>query len=219
MPGTGALRQWPKRRSRRCAREEPRAPGPGSPRKDPGSTEGGTSRSDGTRTTAIDILVSLSRSASGRVPRVSSPYDQAPRVFRPMKAASGQPIVGSGRAELGARVPSSSSTPDVTPDGTGQVHPGGGGMSVSPTLRQVPPFLLPRRLKTQLGLREAKAPDDWQVFRLGSGLFQAGAVGPDLILRPDRDDHGVIEPARVVSVPDYQACLASTKDAWTVDET
>ncbi len=136
-----------------------------------------------------------------------------------MKAESGAPIVGGGRAELGARVPSSSSTPDVTPDGAGQVHPGGGGMSVSPTLRQVPPFLLPRRLKDQLGLREAKAPNDWQVFRLGSGLFQEASVGPDLVLRPDRDDHGVIEPARAMSEPDYQACLASSKHAWTVDET
>jgi len=136
-----------------------------------------------------------------------------------MKATGDRPMIGSGRGELGVRLPGGPSKPDVTPDGAGLVHPGGGGMSVSPTLRQLPPFLLPRRLNGALGLREAKGPSDWLVFRLGSAPFDAAAIGPDLRLRPDSDDHGLVEPDRTMPEGQYQACLGSTLDAWVIDET
>lgn len=149
---------------------------------------------------------------------VSSPYDQAPRIFRTMKADGDRPLTGSGRGELGVRLPGGSVKPDVTPDQAGLVHPGRGGMSVSPSLRQLPYFLIPQRLDSALGLRGAKAPNDWRVWRMGSGPFVGSAVGPDLSLRPDGDDHGLLEPSRAMLASDYQTFLGDTRDAWAIDE-
>ncbi|UQA54985.1 hypothetical protein [Polyangium aurulentum] len=135
-----------------------------------------------------------------------------------MKADGDRPLVGSGRGELGVRLPGGMGKPDVTPDEANLVHPGRGGMSVSPSLRQLPYFLIPRRLDETLGLRGAKAPNDWCVWRMGIGPFIGAAVGPDLFLRPDGDDHGLLEPSRVMLASDYQTFLGGTRDAWVIDE-
>lgn len=146
----------------------------------------------------------------------------APRMFRTMKEDGGRPRMGVSRGELGARLPGGTAKEDVKPDGEGRVHPGGGGVSVSPSLRDLPPNLIPRRLQGTLA-RDARAPNDWRVWRLGAGPFTHGDVGPELQLRPDqpRDGkitHGELEPSRSMPVDEYQGALRSTRDAWEIDE-
>lgn len=146
----------------------------------------------------------------------------APRMFRTMKEDGGRPTTGVSRGELGARLPGGTAKEDVKPDGDGLVHPGGGGMSVSPSLRDLPPNLIPRRLQGSLA-RDARAPNDWRVWRLGTTPFAPGAVGTMLQLRPDqprdgKTTHGAIEPSRSMPVDEYQGALQSTRDAWEIDE-
>lgn len=140
----------------------------------------------------------------------------APRMFRSMKEEAGHPLMGANRAELGARLPGGRGEPDIEPDGDGLVHPGRGGMSVAPSLRHLPPHLVPRRLRGRV--REATGPNHFRVWRMGEGPFARGAVGPRLRLRPSGPHHGMVEPSGPMAVGDYQEALGSTRDAWVIDE-
>ncbi len=46
------------------------------------------------------------------------------------------------------------------------------------------------------------------------------ALGPDLVYRPVRRrdrEHGFIEPAREMSLDEYESALAATRDLWRVE--
>src|SRR5437879_4603686 len=72
-----------------------------------------------------------------------------PLVYRAMQSEKDGPMVGHERSDtLGVR------EADVQPV-DGLVHPGAGGMSVSRSKQELPPHLIPKRLRTQ-GYPEAR---------------------------------------------------------------
>ena len=54
---------------------------------------------------------------------------------------------------------------------------------------------------------------------MGEGNFQDGALAPGLNFRRDNATHGLVEPATVVPLADFEANLAATRDQWIIDET
>ena len=127
-------------------------------------------------------------------------------------------MVGPSSRMLGVRVPPDP-YPDILPDTNGDVAPVGQGMSVAPSLRELPPHRVPRRLRHLK--RGARGRDDDRVFRMGEGDFKRCAVSDLLQLRPDpveTPEHGVIEPATQMPVPGYQEALAATRDEWSIHE-
>src|SRR5579859_3366185 len=100
-----------------------------------------------------------------------------PLIWKAMKIDRDKPMVGRGAVLLGVRV-GSSENDDVSPDGEGYVHPGHGGMSVSPNVEILPPHRLPRRLREKYPDRfpEATSPNNVHCWWMGNGGFAAGHV-------------------------------------------
>ena len=136
-----------------------------------------------------------------------------PKIYRGMKQEQGKPALGAAATTLGARVPN-----DIEADAGGLVHPGTGGMSVSPTLRTLPYFCVPERL--QMIYPRARGRNDLAVWSMGTGDFAEGSVTENLNLRPDpaNTKHGLVEPASSMTLDDYQNALAATQEAWILDE-
>ena len=132
-----------------------------------------------------------------------------PRVYRVMQEENGKPKLGSSATTLGVRVPG-----DIEPDGNGNVHPGTGGMSVSPSLSALPAILVPKRLKDQVPA--ARGSDGHRVWSLGEGVFVAAPVAPGLVLRPDPHDrrHGFVEPGIIMPLESYREVIDDTRDSW-----
>ncbi len=136
-----------------------------------------------------------------------------PKIYRSMKQMSGQPMIGDSATTLGVRVPT-----DIVPDATDDVHPGTGGMSVSPSLWDVPIHRVPTRLRHLVP--DAHGTDSLFVWRLGSGPFVQTAVAPGLQLRldPANSRHGFVEPEAAMSVDIYRDALTATQEQWIIDE-
>gem|GEM_PF-1609277 len=110
------------------------------------------------------------------------------KLYRGMKeAADGKPAVGPSGRTLGARPET-----DIPVDGD-RVTPGTGGMSVNPDD--------PRYV-----------PD----YRAKDGVWQLDEsdIGPDLQFVQDQKTHGVLEPAREMTIDEYQSALEGTRCAW-----
>lgn len=136
-----------------------------------------------------------------------------PRIYRVMKPETEEkPAVGRSATSLGVRIPQ-----DIQPDENGLVEPGQGGMSVSPSLQDLPDFLVPERLEYLVP--GASGRDKHRVWRMGEGDFTASAVSADLSLRPDKPGHGLVEPASRMTLTEYENALAATQKQWLVDET
>jgi hypothetical protein len=137
-----------------------------------------------------------------------------PKIYRVMRAGEdGKPLIDAdkGVPTLNVRVPT-----DIKPDANGEVLLGTKGMSVGPDLRTTPAFLVPGRLRH---LRQgASGDDDNTVFSHGEGPFVQGKVAAQLILRPDKPNHGVVAPESKVPLATYRAALAATKNDWNPDE-
>src|SRR5215218_7787968 len=101
-----------------------------------------------------------------------------PKIYRVMQADDRKPMLGESRRTLGVLVPG-----DIHPDAAGRVHPGMKGMSVSPSLRDLPPHRIPKRLRHLVLAAEGKDADF--VWSMGEGAFVAGPVTSGLQLRPD----------------------------------
>ncbi|MFH1865038.1 MAG: hypothetical protein ABIK85_04075 [Candidatus Eisenbacteria bacterium] len=119
--------------------------------------------------------------------------------MRPDAADPSQPQCGPDARSLGARVPR-----DIEPDDKGNVHPGTGGMSVSP---DDPRNLPQHRRPPSLG-GTGKDP-----------MFVIADVdlGASLVFRPDARNpgrHGFVEPASIVAVEAYQRALCDTAPNW-----
>jgi hypothetical protein len=122
------------------------------------------------------------------------------QLFRAMKEEDdGMPETGPSARTLGARP--GIDVPSVDPNDV--ISPGQGGLSVSPD--------------DPLGLPVHRRPPELQ----GTGKdpvwsLAVSDLGPDLIYRPDpkRPDHGFIEPARPMSLDEFQRALAQTRDLW-----
>jgi hypothetical protein len=143
-----------------------------------------------------------------------------PTVFRSMKAAAdGLPVVGDQSKELGVRVPPNPHADiDVDPY-TSLVVLNGSGMSVAENWRHLPGHLIPARL-SPIEPR-ARGSDDLKCYRLGDGPFSPGPVanGLELVLKPGSSESGNLVPSVAVSVSQFQADLAGTREQWVVDET
>jgi hypothetical protein len=136
-----------------------------------------------------------------------------PKIYRGMKQDQGKPAIGTTGVTLGIRVPV-----DIEADANGLVHAGTGGMSVSPTLLDLPKHRVPTRLQTIYPA--ASGNDNLCVWSLGSGEFFSGAIAEHLRLRldPVKAKHGFVEPSASMSLEQYQHALQSTQDGWIIDE-
>jgi hypothetical protein len=132
-----------------------------------------------------------------------------------MLGEDGKPIVGSDSNMLGVRIPPHK-RPDIFPDADGNVSLGVHGMSVAPTWRDLPPFLIPKRLEHLAP--DARGRDELICFRYGDGDFIQSPVTEELFLKPNSPTHGTVQPAYLMSSVDFQASLAATRDDWKVDE-
>lgn len=133
-----------------------------------------------------------------------------PLIYRAMLRDGEHPAVGPSRKMLGVEIPG-----DIA-EQLGEVRPNQGGMSVSPTWRDLPRHRVPRRLKHLAP--KASGSNAYECWRLGDGPFEAGVVAEGVSLRPDRPGHGLVEPSRAMPAQDYQRYLATTRDLWEVDE-
>ena len=139
-----------------------------------------------------------------------------PKIYRVMKKDGERPMIGSSATTLGVRVPA-----DIRPDASGDVHPGTGGMSVSPSLRSLrslPARLIPTRLRQIIP--GAAGSNSLFVWSMGERPFASGAVTDQLDLRPDpnNSNHGFVEPGSVMELEVYEKALAATQGTWRIDE-
>lgn len=128
------------------------------------------------------------------------------KIFRTMSCDGAHPRVGTEPNCLGARV-----GVDVHPV-EGLVGPGG-GLSVAPDWRELPGHLIPRRLKPLYPGAKGKREGDC-IWYAGETPFTAGDFASGLCLRVTSPHHGQLEPAKHMSVNDYQNALADTRNAW-----
>lgn len=142
-----------------------------------------------------------------------------PRAVRLMRAEGNVPVLGETASTLGVRVPK-----DIAPDGEGLVTPDGKhGLSVRPTLDaylEDACAFVPRRYrdKDAIKFRNATGNNNVKTFRLGDARFTRAQVSELLVLAPDRVDHGVIEPAKKMSLETYKGAIAATQPDWEIDE-
>jgi hypothetical protein len=53
---------------------------------------------------------------------------------------------------------------------------------------------------------------------MGSGQFVSEQVATGLLLRPDGNTHGNVEPDCQMTLSEYREALAATRDQWVRDE-
>lgn len=125
--------------------------------------------------------------------------------FRSMTPApDGLPEVGRSGRTLGVRIPR-----DITPDETGLVWPGQGGMSVAPDS----PWSLPHHRRPRGMGRGSTGPGDDRVFSLAPEAL----VTHGLVARRDPGApvvHALVEPARGVRLDEFERSLAATRPCW-----
>lgn len=137
-----------------------------------------------------------------------------PRVYRVMKGdKTGKPQIGDTSVTLGVRVPA-----DIAPDSSGMVQPGTGGMSVAPSMGDLPARMVPVRLRSRVP--GASGRDSLNVWGMGEGAFEEASLAADLSLRPDPKNprHGFAEPEIRMALDRFRAALAATRSDWMVDE-
>jgi hypothetical protein len=144
-----------------------------------------------------------------------------PRVYRGMREENSVPALGSSSTTLGVRLPDVSQpglVPDITPDASGLVKPGQGGISVSPDIVHLPPHAIPTRLKSRYPRASGNARI--RIRRLGEGPFSDGSLSDELSFRvdPKNAGHGFIEPASDMHVNAYLDAIRSTRDQWQIAE-
>lgn len=146
-----------------------------------------------------------------------------PRAYRTMKAVGvpPRPVVGDSATRLGVR------ERDLEPDRDGNVRPGRGGMSVVSSIaglrRRVAklvfsPSMVPQRLNDLGRVPGAMGSNALRVFRIGEGSFERGALTGQLMLVPNRDDHGTVQPASLMPFCDYKQAIYNTRDSWVSGE-
>ncbi len=117
---------------------------------------------------------------------------------------------------LGVRGVPVNQVSDIDLDQDGNVIRNGKGMSVAPSWRDLPIFLIPKRLRDRVpGARGSEA---LYCFTFGDGPFASGLIAEGLDLMVDVPRHGLVVPRVSVSLKQYQSDLAKTRDHWIVDE-
>ncbi len=67
--------------------------------------------------------------------------------------------------------------------------------------------MVPRRLNDSGKVPGAIGPRTLHLFRIGEGGFERGELTERLVLAPDRDDHGTIQPATTMPYGDYKRAI------------
>ncbi len=127
-----------------------------------------------------------------------------------------KPVVDATGKGLGVRVEPVRGVSDVDVDDQNRVILNGKGLSVAPNWRELPFFLIPKRLQHQV--KAARGSASLFCFTMGDGAFADDRVAEQLSLRVDRPNHGCVVPSQLVSVERFQADLAATRDDWHIDE-
>ena len=126
-------------------------------------------------------------------------------VFRGMLSGDdGKPQLGRSAKSLGVRVPA-----DIKPDAAGDVHPGTGGMSVSPDSS----LNVPNHRRPMAMGHGSTGPDDLGMYAIAKVRVSIG----NLTLRPDprrATKHAFVEPNQVMPLMHYEGALGSTRDDW-----
>jgi hypothetical protein len=140
-----------------------------------------------------------------------------PKFYRSMrKADDGTPVVDASGKGLGVRGEPINGVVDVDIDEGGKVILNGKGMSVAPTWRDLPIFLISKRLRDKIP--GARGAPGLYCFRHGAGPFADGPVAHGLDLKIDAPNHGLVVPQSSVPLDQYQLHLANTRSHWIVDE-
>ncbi len=140
-----------------------------------------------------------------------------PKIYRSMrKGDHGKPLVDASGKGLGVRVEPVNAVADIEVDHDGKVILNQKGMSVAPAWRDLPIFLIPKRLRDKVP--SARGSKELYCFTHGTGPFTDAPVADGLDLVIDTSTHGVVVPRVAVSVSQYQLDLANTRDHWVVDE-
>lgn len=116
---------------------------------------------------------------------------------------------------------------DIDADSGGDVAPNSGGMSVSRSWDDLPPFSIPRRLRRAYSTRNFRGANGGPDCRIWSHPVPAGfapaatsavAFAANLVLRVDGPGHGLVEPANTMPQADYESAIVGTRVNWTIDE-
>jgi hypothetical protein len=126
-----------------------------------------------------------------------------------------KPLVADSARGLGVRVGGGTNT-DIPVKANDDVEAETGGMSVAPSMRDLPLHRIPRRLKDKVPFATGNNVDACWAF--GDGAFIAGPLADGLMLRPDSSTHANVEPRETMPLATYRSYLAKTRDAWAVDE-
>ncbi len=142
-----------------------------------------------------------------------------PRAYRTMKDEGNppRPVLGESATTLGVRVR------DLAPDESGYAQPGRGRVSVVSSIaglrRRVAkglfsPNMVPQRLSDLGKVPGAIGPRNLHLFRVGEGVFERGELAERLMLVPDHDDHGTIQPTVAMPYGEYKQAIIDTRDRW-----
>ena len=126
-------------------------------------------------------------------------------LFRVMQPAKDRlPQVGPSSRKLGVRVPD-----DIEADSNGDVGPGTGGLSVTPSsMWDLPHHRRPRGMG-----QGASGPPNDCVY----GIEEDELRPHPLVVRPDLHSHrphAFIEPSWRMQLTVYEAALANTRNSW-----
>jgi hypothetical protein len=127
-----------------------------------------------------------------------------------------KPRVGPTKKKTLGAQPGNGRHDDIAPDENGNVVPGTGGMSVSPNWRNLPFFLIPKRLNSIID--KARGSNALCCWKMGDGQFASGSISDTLVLRKDRETRGLVEPSRKMHLDQFQNALAETRPDWELDE-
>jgi hypothetical protein len=137
-----------------------------------------------------------------------------PKLFRAMKRDGAHPLIGESGSTLGVRGPNHQK-PDVEKlDEQGRACPKGGGMSVRPSVKEIPINMVPKRLASVIP--GAIGSNSSWVWTMGEGPFQPAPIAQQLVLRPDSSTHGLVEPQQPIQLADFQFAVSQTRESWTL---
>lgn len=128
------------------------------------------------------------------------------KLYRAMiEDSNGQPLLGRSARALGIRTPTEvhpGSFPDVPATASNEIiQPGNGGLSTAP---DDPMNLMPFR--RPLVLRGSGKDPVWEI--------DTNDLGSELQYRQDSPTHVLIEPARPMTLQEYESALNATVSRW-----
>jgi hypothetical protein len=126
--------------------------------------------------------------------------------FRGMREADdGYPAVDGNPAKALAVRVGSGEADDIDANDAGEVHPNTGGLSVSLTIQNLPPYRLPVALGGS-----ANHP----LFQIDSAVIPENLQYREDPI-PEDPTHHCIEPAEICLLAEYVRALAGTRALWT----